>query len=206
MAPPQATVYAATRTFSQIEIQSGTPPWVRLSDFNTNFLESNRDCWENIRAELDNNSWKNVKSSLIEKGCANEIDLTYRSGADGYCNNPLDPDDMHKQILKHQLDLLYPLVEKGRAYEAAINAATEAFKSTDTNIRWATIHLLRKLVDQGQGYEVAINAATEAFQSTHYLIREQAMGLCKKLIDQGQGFNVARSSLSLYLFTKISSF
>jgi len=190
MAPPQATVYAATRIFKLVEIQSGTPLRVRFSEFNSNFSELNRHCWGNLKADLDK-SMKNGLRSLVEKGCAYEIDVTYRSGVDGYCNNPLDPDDMHKQKLRDRLDLLCPLVEKGMAYEAAVNAANEAFKSTDEGTRGKAIFLFGKLVDKGQDYEAAINAATEAFKSTDFSTRQQTISLFGKLVDKGQGYDVA---------------
>lgn len=150
MAPPQATIYAATRSFAQIKIQSGIPPVARM------FTTSG-------------------------------IDVTYRSGAGGYCNNPLQPDDLRKE----ELDRLHLLVWHGLAYETALSAATEAFKSAD--LKTHVIDLLEILVDKGQGYEVAINIALEAFKDTDYLTTIGAIDLIGMLVDQSQGYEVAIS-------------
>jgi len=139
IAPPLATVYAATRSNEWIEIQSGTPPEVKM--FN------------------------------------GQMDITYRSGADGYCNNPIDSIVAQKMKLQ---SLCY-LVGEGQGIDAAINAASEAFKSTDSTIRDRAIDLFKKLFTIGQGFEATVSVTSEALKSSDALTRRKAIQLRKML-------------------------
>jgi len=169
IAPPLATVYAPTQGIDKIEIQSGTPPKVRMLN--------------------------------------NVTDVTYRSGVDGYCNNPHFGE---AQIAK--LKDLKIFASIGQVCEAAIGLASEAFKSTDSTIRnqaialWEklfkkgptdsmilnyAIALWEKLFKKGQAVEAATCIASETFKSADSSICDNAIDLCRKLFEKDPGFKTS---------------
>jgi hypothetical protein len=149
IAPPEATVYAPTRRSDWLEIQSGSPPTVKMSF----------------------------------KG----MDVTYRSGTDGYCNNPLDSTEAELEKLKS----MCLLAEKNQGIDAAISAASKSFKSSDFAIRNAAIDLFEKLFEKGHGFEAAANAASEALKSSDTKTRNKAIQLFEKMFEKGQGLDAA---------------
>jgi hypothetical protein len=115
------------------------------------------------------------------------MDVTYRSGAGGYCMNPLDAVEV--QIKK--LESLVLLFEKGQGIDAAISAASEGFKSTDFSIRNAAFALFEKILAKGQGIDAAANAASEALKSGETSTRNKAIQLFEKIFEQSQGLDAA---------------
>ena len=184
IAPPLATIYAATQGMNWIDIQSGAPPKVSL--------------------------------------CYRETDVTYRSGADGYCNTPhfgeaqigklqslswlvaygqaIDPaisaasdafQSKDTAIRDNAVELFGEIFKKGQGIDAAIRAASEAIKSPDSGIRDSAIELFEELFKIGQGIDAAIRVASEAFKSKDVSIRDQAIGLFGKLFEKVQGVETA---------------
>ena len=99
-----------------------------------------------------------------------------------------------KESLNKANGLFEKLDEQDQGFEAAISAASEAFKSTNY---LQSIDLFEKLFEKGQGFEAAISAASENFKSTtDDFARTSAIYLFEKLFEKGQGFEAAISVAS----------
>lgn len=124
-------------------------------------------------------------------------DVTFKSGADGYCNNPRmsAPEDLHKQKLNNRLNLLRSLVDRGESYEAAISTASEAIESTDREIRINGFLLFERLFDKAQGYEAAIRVGIKNLKSTNDKIRITGILLLERVVDRGYGYEAAASAV-----------
>jgi hypothetical protein len=107
-----------------------------------------------------------------------DTDVTYRSGTDGYCMSPTEPIEAQKHVLR---SLSYLVEEDDQGIDAAILAASKAFRSRDLSIRDKAFDLLNKILEKGQGIDAVLDLTSEALKSRDLSIRKMAIRLRKMI-------------------------